>query len=786
MELNDTQLRQGLNPAQWEAVSYCDGPSLVIAGAGSGKTRVLTYKIAYLLAHGVPPWAILALTFTNKAAREMTGRIAELVGGEASRGLWAGTFHSIFARILRREAHEGVTPFTSNFTIYDTADSRNLLKTIIKERGLDDKVYKPAAVQGRISDAKNRLVLPEAYAADSNLLAADKRDGRPDTWKLYTEYRRRCLQADALDFDDLLLETFLLFRNNADVMARYRDRFRYILVDEYQDTNYAQYKIISQLAPPEACLCVVGDDAQSIYGFRGAQIGNILSFQTNYPTARLIKLERNYRSTQRIVGAANSIIAHNQGRIPKEVYSEEGEGERLKVISAFSDKEESLKIAREIRRLHRHEHVPFNEIAVLYRTNAQSRSFEENFRQTNIPYRIYGGLSFYQRKEIKDIIAYLRLACNPADEEALVRVVNYPARGIGATTLTKLRQAAVREETALWNVLCAPANYGVSVNRGTQSKLMAFANLVLSFRQRIANIDAYTLTTAVVKESGIEADLRADNSPENLSRRENVEELLNSIADYQQQQREEAGQELTTIIDYLPQVSLLTDQDQHDDGQPRVTLMTIHTAKGLEYDSVFVTGLEDELFPSASARFSNAEMEEERRLFYVAVTRAKTHCTLSYATSRWRYGQLEHALPSPFLDEIDPQYVERDAGAADEGFTPFRQRHKTFNAWEPDKRPTASWRSNNAPAATPRPTPTLAAGSWRRLKPASVPTASAAPASAQATPALNPGTRIVHERFGRGTVVAIEGAGANAKATVAFEVTGTKTLLLKFAKFTIE
>ncbi|MBR1593171.1 MAG: UvrD-helicase domain-containing protein [Alloprevotella sp.] len=783
-----------LNEAQLEAVMYQDGPSLVIAGAGSGKTRVLTYKIAYLLEQGVAPWNILALTFTNKAAREMTVRIGRLVGEELTHDLWAGTFHSIFARLLRREAER--IGFTPNFTIYDTADSRQLVKAIVKEMHLDEKKYKAPMLCGRISDAKNRLILPDDYLASREMHERDEKDEVPLLGKIYETYAQRCHQANALDFDDLLLQTYLLLKHNEDVRDKYRRRFPYILVDEYQDTNYAQYRIISLLTQPDSRLCVVGDDAQSIYAFRGADIGNILSFSQQYPTMRLIKLERNYRSTKNIVNAANSIIAHNQGRIPKNVYSEEPTGERLQLMETASDRDESAKVAREVNRLHRKAGIGYDDIAVLFRTNAQSRSFEDAFRTVGIPYRVYGNLSFYQRKEIKDVIAYLRLTVNPLDEEALLRIINYPARGIGQTTVGKLQMAAAQHVQPLWNILCNPQAYGVVVNRGTAEKLYGFAILVQSFRERQAETPVYDMVEAIIKESGIAADINQDNSTENKARQENVEELLNSIRDFEEDRLEQQGQEKPLLADYLPQVALLTDQDQREDGEPKVTLMTIHAAKGLEYRAVFVTGLENDLFPNASARFFPKEMEEERRLFYVAVTRAKEYCYLTYAKTRYRFGSLEYGEKSRFVDEIDAQYIvtTREAAEGESAFT--RPRRSFFSSQE--RRDSIAGASAATPVRRSFPTPSATAAQRTTA-------ASQRPASASQRPAgkfrryhedvppatapvarqhdLDTGNLILHERFGRGRVLSLQGDGPSAKAVIEFENVGTKTLLLKFAKY---
>lgn len=758
-----TDIRQQLNEAQWEAVSYCDGPSLVIAGAGSGKTRVLTYKIAYLIKRGLPPWNILALTFTNKAAREMNSRIAEVVGTDATRWLWSGTFHSIFARMLRQEA--GTIGFPHDFTIYDTADSRSLIKVIVKEMQLDDKLYKASTVAARISEAKNALVLPEAYCADPSVGKRDQMDGIPKVGKIYAAYCARCRVAAAMDFDDLLLYTFLLLRDHPEVRQKYMERFQYILVDEYQDTNVAQHRIINLLTTPESRVCVVGDDAQSIYAFRGARIDNILGFSEQYPTARLIKLERNYRSTQTIVGAANSIIRHNSEQIPKKVYSEAEVGEPIKVFSAYSDKDESARITGEIRRLHRRCSVGYDEIALLYRTNAQSRALEESLSEAGIPYRIYGGLSFYQRKEIKDVLAYFRLVCNLSDEEAFRRIVNYPARGIGETTVGKIQAAAVEHGIPMFRVAASPADYGLAFNRGILGKLARFVELIESFREQLPRTGGYELACRIVRENGMLAEFFADTSAENLSRQENIEELLNAIKASEQEAREAEGREVVPLTDYLSQVSLLTDADQSDDSTPKVTLMTVHAAKGLEFEAVFVTGLEQDLFPTSCAQFYPKEMEEERRLFYVAVTRAKRYCYLTYAKSRYRYGKMEFSSPSPFLREVDEHYLQMPDdffGTAGSAGAPPATR-PLFQA--PRLRPLAT-----RPAA-------------QNASPATAPTQRAIPPVTGAP--LTVGDRIEHERFGVGKVTALEGSGDSAKATVAFENVGTKKLLLKFARYTL-
>lgn len=768
-----------LNEAQLEAVTYTDGPSLVVAGAGSGKTRVLTYKIAYLLQCGLHPSNILALTFTNKAAREMNARIAQICGNDSSRYLWSGTFHSIFARILRIE-HEA-TGFPANFTIYDTADSRSLIKVIVKELGLDDKTYKPTIVSYHISDAKNKLILPAEYEANPEISALNKACGYGALGKIYSLYQSRLRAATAMDFDDLLLHTYLLLRDHPDVRQRYQQRFQYILVDEYQDTNKVQHHILRLLTSPASRICVVGDDAQSIYGFRGADISNILNFQQQYPTARLIKLECNYRSTGSIVEAANSIIRHNAHQIPKNIYAAGGEGEHLKIFGASSDKDEAQKVAMRIVKLHRHG-LDYNDIALLYRTNAQSRSFEETFKAFGIPYRIYGGLSFYQRKEIKDVIAYFRLICNPNDDEAFRRIINYPARGIGATTFNKLQRAAAQSDVSLWQVSCEPQAYDVGLNGGAACKIAAFCQLIASLRSRLNSTRAWDLATAVVKESGMQRELAADNTADDISRRENVDELLGSIKAFEDEVAQEGEPGATArLTDFLATVSLLTDADEQTDDTPRVTLMTIHASKGLEFDAVFVTGMEHDLFPNERASYSAKEMDEERRLFYVAVTRAKHHCYLSYAASRYRFGSLEFNEPSRFLSEIDEQYVDReDSASFTSGSSNGRNGFSRTSQF-------GSTRYNAAPSySTPTPRSVRPAAPPSGFKRVSAPRATNVTSSAaSATTSYAIGTRIRHERFGLGTIVGTEGTGANEKILVTFDECGTKNLLVKYARFTV-
>lgn len=811
-----------LNESQLEAVTYCDGPSLVIAGAGSGKTRVLTYKIAYLLQNGLAPWNILALTFTNKAAREMNERIFRICGEMDIRGLWSGTFHSLFARLLRFE-HESID-YPADFTIYDTSDSRSLIKGIVKELGLDDKKYKPNVVSSRISEAKNHLILPAQYSADSSIQRRDHADGLGEIYRVYQFYQQRLKAAFAMDFDDLLLNTFLLLRDHEDLREHYKARFRYILVDEYQDTNMAQHRILSLLTDPDSRICVVGDDAQSIYGFRGADISNILNFQQQYPTTRVIKLECNYRSTKTIVEAANCIISHNRSQIPKKVYSAGEQGDPIQLFVAQTDKEEAQKVSRHILKLKRKD-VGYNDIALLYRTNAQSRVFEEAFQSANIPYRIYGGLSFYQRKEIKDVLAYCRLVVNLHDEEAFRRIINYPTRGIGATTLSKLENTAIGEGVSLWDVAVSPEDYNLTLSANVRKKVDGFTTLILSFRDKMKNYTASALVKEIISRSGIAADICMERSAESIARQENVDELLSSICAYESEQRKEQDADYISLAEYLSTVSLLTDADQGDDGQqPRVTLMTVHAAKGLEFDAVFITGLEEELFPNANARLFPKEMEEERRLFYVAVTRAKRFCYLSYARSRFRYGTLQLSEPSIFIDEIDPEFIEKEqsysaypSSTSRYGYSSERcgyssERSNNFDQFfgspsedefrngsviqsGTDDRYGSGYRSyssqndyrNRSYQHEPR-----------RVAPPSPPSGfkrvtthrSSVASSKSAAPALQGnlqiGTRINHERFGMGRIVGMDGTGDNAKIRVEFDQAGVKNLLVKFAKFTLD
>ena len=759
-----------LNESQRNAVLYNEGPSLVIAGAGSGKTRVLTYKIAYLLENGYNPWNILALTFTNKAAREMKERIARQVGEQRARYLWMGTFHSVFSRILRAEAqHIG---FTSQFTIYDTADSKSLIRSIIKEMGLDEKVYKPGSVQARISNAKNHLVSPSGYASNKEAYEGDVAAKMPAIRDIYRRYWERCRQAGAMDFDDLLVYTFILFRDHPDVRTRYCEQFRYVLVDEYQDTNYAQHSIVLQLTKENQRVCVVGDDAQSIYSFRGADIDNILYFTKIYPNTQVFKLEQNYRSTQTIVCAANSLIEKNERQIRKEVFSEKEQGEAIGVFQAYSDVEEGDIVTNKIAELRRVHSYSYDDFAILYRTNAQSRIFEEALRKHGMPYKIYGGLSFYQRKEIKDVIAYFRLAVNPNDEEAFKRIINYPARGIGDTTVGKIIAAATENSVSLWAALCEPLTYGLDINKGTHTKLQNFRELMETFIADVADKNAYEIGTAIIRQSGIINDVCQDTSPENLSRKENIEELVNGMNDFCAMRQEEGNPNIS-LTDFLSEVSLLTDQDsdKETDGE-KVTLMTVHSAKGLEFRNVFVVGMEENLFPSGMVGDSPKAMEEERRLFYVAITRAEEHCFLSFAKTRFRYGKMEFGSPSRFLRDIDTRFLRlpQDAGISrqvDEGAGRFRREMER-------ERPKTQLISPTLPPRNLKKVGGMLAGN---TTPATTPDGAIA--------GVNPGQTIEHERFGLGEVLKVEGTGDNAKATIRFKNVGDKQLLLRFARFKI-
>ncbi len=783
--MNNDILKQ-LNDSQRDAVLYCDGASLVIAGAGSGKTRVLTYKIAWLLEQGMKPSNILALTFTNKAAREMKERIGRLVGSEQARYLQMGTFHSVFARILRAEAeHLG---YNSNFTIYDQTDARSLVKTIIKEMELDDKVYKPSSVADRISMAKNHLLLPQQYQ-QSSWASDDAAQKRPQVNVIYKRYAERCRQANAMDFDDLLVQTFVLFNNHENIRRKYVDKFHFVLVDEYQDTNFAQQSIVYQLTKERQNVCVVGDDAQSIYSFRGANIDNILNFQSQYTDARLFKLEQNYRSTQLIVQAANSLIRRNERQIPKNIFSKNEHGEKLQLKPAYSDKEEAMIVCQDIKRLRRQENSDWSDFAILYRTNSQSRSFEEQMRKDGIPYRIYGGLSFYQRKEIKDVIAYFRLIANPNDEEAFKRIINYPARGIGDTTVSKIIQTAQAYGVSLWQVIKEPVLFPMDVSKGTMTKIQNFRALIEGWIGRINTEDAYTLGHDIIMNSGISKDIYSGRNPEDISRQENLEEFLSGMQDFVESRREEDMGDEVYLPDFLQEVALLTDLDSDDgDSNDKVVLMTIHSAKGLEFPTVFVVGLEENIFPSPMCTNSMRELEEERRLLYVAITRAEKHCILTCAQNRFRYGRMEYDTPSRFIRDIDPGLLEvhGEAGGGKPSYS---------NSYGGSRSP--EWMQNPRPVATQfraDPKPRVVAPrqpekpvepfgpNFKRVYNAVAPRPMASSPSAGD---LHEGNQIEHQRFGIGTVIKIEGTGENTKATVEFRNTGTKQLLLKFAKFKI-
>lgn len=826
-------LLKDLNEAQRAAVEYIDGPSLVIAGAGSGKTRVLTYKIAYLLSQGMKPWSIMALTFTNKAAREMKERIGKLVGNDLAQHLYMGTFHSIFSRILRAEAeHIG---FNNNFTIYDESDSRSLIKAIVKEMGLDDKKYKPAAVHAKISMAKNNLMSAAAYESDAAIFEQNKRAQMPEVGKIFVAYVQRCKQANAMDFDDLLTLTYQLFREHEDIRYKYAARFDYVLVDEYQDTNHVQMSIVMQLCQEKQRVCAVGDDSQSIYSFRGANIDNILNYQRQFQGTRLFKLEQNYRSTQTIVEAANSLIKHNRNQIPKDVFSENAKGEKIQYKPAYSDKEEAAIVAKDVKRIRREDGCQYSDFAILYRTNAQSRSFEEEFRKQGIPYRIYGGLSFYQRKEIKDIIAYFRLVANPDDEEAIKRIINYPARGIGATTVMKIADCAHQNQVSFWEVIGAPERYGLAVTKGTMNKLETFRLLISSFIERAQTTDVYELGDAIIKESGISLDIMSGKQPDDRARQENLEEFLSGMSAFVEERREEGRFDELFLKDYLQDVALLTDADSDGDkDEPRVSLMTVHAAKGLEFPTVFVVGLEENIFPSPLSAASLRELEEERRLLYVAITRAEKHCILTNAKNRWRYGKMEFDNPSRFIDEIDGKLIDSldEAGGSLFGSMSdqpeWARAQRPRRPWEDAGQPRYSSRyQNSKPVASqfvadPKPSlfddepetsrtsgrSSLSEGNFKSVRalnaakrymeahsshPASRGTGSSAPSVSSSTASsagssscgLQEGMKIEHQRFGRGTVLKIEGTGENTKATVEFVHSGTKQLLLKYAKFTV-
>lgn len=807
-------LLNDLNDAQRAAVEYIDGPSLVIAGAGSGKTRVLTYKIAYLLAKGKDLYSLLVLTFTNKAAKEMVERIRKMFGETFYiRQKYMGTFHSVFARILHVESDK--IGFPSDFTIYDEADSRSLLKSIIKEMDMNEKVYKPAAVHARISMAKNHLISVDSYESDSDIINQDKRAKMPEIAKIYREYVQRCRLANAMDFDDLLVYTYRLFIERKDVLEKYGNLFKYIMVDEYQDTNYVQKKILSLLynAMQEKAICAVGDDSQSIYSFRGADIDNILSFTKDFPSqdgkeAKLFKLEQNYRSTQTIVEAANSLIHHNRNQIQKEVFSKNDKGEKILYKPAYSDKEEALIVAKNIQRIKRQDDCGYDQFAILYRTNAQSRSFEEEFRKQGIPYRIYGGLSFYQRKEIKDIIAYFRLVANPDDEEAFKRIINYPARGIGATTVTKIADCAHQNQVSFWEVIGNVEHYGLNVNKGTQTKLENFRLLISSFIDRSHTLDVYELGDAIIRESRISEDIMSGKNADDLARQENLEEFLSGMQTFVAGRQEEGRMDEAYLTDYLQDVALLTDADSEGEkDEPRVSLMTVHAAKGLEFATVFVVGLEENIFPSPLAAVSVRELEEERRLLYVAITRAEKHCILTNAKNRFRYGKMEFDNPSRFIDEIDASLIEGGEETPESSFGGERSSFGGYGSeggyggrmpWDRDRSGYRRDYQNSKPVASqfiadPKPgfKSVRAVNAVHRIMGDTASSSSVALAGSSASKAssaagsLSEGCRIEHQRFGIGTVLKIEGTGENTKATVEFQNAGTKQLLLKFAKFTL-
>lgn len=784
-----------LNDSQRAAVEYNDGPSLVIAGAGSGKTRVLTYKIAYLLQLGFKPWSILALTFTNKAANEMKSRIGQLVGADNAKYLQMGTFHSVFLRILRYEAP--VIGFAPGFTIYDEADSRSLIKNIVKEMKLDDKVYKPATVHNNISMAKNHLIDEVSYPQHASLMERDRSARMPQTHVIFAEYAARCRQANAMDFDDLLLLTYKLFFYHEEVRRKYAERFHYVLVDEYQDTNFAQQAIVMQLTKEHQRLCVVGDDAQSIYAFRGANLDNMLDFQKHYPDFRLFKLERNYRSTQRIVQAANSLISHNQRQIKKEVYSKNDVGRNLTYHECVSDDEEALLVCRDLKAIMRKDKADYSDFAILYRTHAQSRKFEEQMRKQNIPYRIYGGLSFYQRKEIKDVIAYMRLVANPDDEEAFRRIINYPTRGIGNTTLDKIIQMALSHGVSLWTIADNAEEYHLNVNRGTLLKINAFCLLIKGFMEAAINDNVAVLGERIIHESGIFKEIMSDTTVEGIARQENLQELLNSMNEFVDERMEEGQENNIFLIDFLQEVALLTDLDSGDDNQSKVSLMTVHSAKGLEFPYVFVVGLDENIFPSQMSMASPREMEEERRLLYVAITRAEKQCILTSARNRYRYGKAEFFVPSRFLRDIDPNLIEKVVDGL-----PVKQRHDSATRrayladvrhdaaepWGPDNHPSANrysmWQNANPVANQFRADPvrkqTTPPQGFRKVE-----HHPSAPKGESAGVGVKEGQLIEHSRFGRGKVVRVEGTGDNAKITVDFEHMERKQLLVKFARFKI-
>ncbi len=758
-----------LNNSQRQAVENTSGPSLVIAGAGSGKTRVLTLRIAHLIRKGTPPSSILALTFTNKAAKEMKDRISSIVGKDTAKHIWMGTFHSIFARILRSESE--TIGFPSTFTIYDTSDSKSLIRSILKDMELNDKTYKPTTIHSRISSAKNNLITPSAYSANTNAIEYDKSIQMPKIFEIYKEYSRRCKVAGAMDFDDLLLYTNLLFHQNKEILNKYQDRFTYILVDEYQDTNFSQYLIVNKLAEKHKNLCVVGDDAQSIYSFRGARIENILNFKNDYPGFQTFKLEQNYRSTQNIVNAANSIISKNTRQIHKVIFSENEIGSRIKLLEAVSDTEEGIIISAEINQHRLREHYQFSDYAILYRTNAQSRIFEEQLRRLNLPYRIYGGTSFYDRKEIKDILAYLRIMINSQDNEAFKRIINYPARGIGQTSLKKLEQSANQSNVSIWKVASNPDTYELGINKGTITKINDFLNLIKEFQLMLNETSAYEVALSVARKTGILEELYKDKTPENLSKFENIQELLNAIQDFTINALEEGRP--NKLENYLEEVSLLTDQDIDNEDKNKITLMSVHSAKGLEFKNVFIVGLEEKLFPSFfSGTLSPDSLEEERRLFYVAITRAMKNVWISYARQRYNWGQLSFCEPSRFISELDDKFLSFQ-GNINSSFPQNRETENSFfrRGSEKNNSNYSPPTRNNSPIIPSITNPTRVNQPLRGNS-----------NEYEQPELISIGDEVEHQRFGRGKVIDMEGEESNKKATVLFKNAGRKQLLLKFAK----
>ena len=764
--MQQTEYLDNLDESQRKAVEYIEGPSLVIAGAGSGKTRVLTTKIAFLTAHGLKPWNILALTFTNKAAREMRERVAAIVGEGVAKYLVMGTFHSVFAKILRKEAQ--LLGYTSKFTIYDRTDSTSLVKNIVKGMGLDVKVYKPSIVLSKISQAKNNLILAEEYFNDPDILKRDDSDKVPEVGHIYMKYQQRLKASDAMDFDDLLVKMYILLTTHEEVRRKYVDRFNFVLVDEYQDTNRTQARILGLLTRERQMLCVVGDDAQSIYAFRGADIGNILNFTRIFPDARLFKLERNYRSTKSIVDAANSVIAHNRNRIPKDVYSLAGAGQKIEIYPTESDVEEAERVVKSVCKTNADNGVPYSEIAVLYRKNAQSRVIEEALRKSGVPYRVYGGLSFYERKEVKDAIAYFRMTVNPNDDEAFRRVVNYPARGIGNTTLEKLMSVATNNEISLWETVNTFAAKELGVSATTYGRISKFVAMINGFATKAGELDAYALGNEILEESGVRTEIVTDTS--DLSRKENLDELINALYDFVAQETETNGSaENATIENYLADVALLTDADKNDADKEKVSLMTIHSAKGLEFSAVCIVGLEEEIFPGHQAFFDSRELEEERRLFYVALTRAKEYCYISYARFRFSYGNVTESDPSRFVKELDSSCVH------------FNDR-KSKGCYGQPRRSFGGFDDNRF---TLQASPVFGRTAIRRENQESDGAQTLESAKTQAGDIVKVGTVVEHRRFGKGVVKRIMDAGDTAKVNIEFYDSGTKDLLLKFAPLAV-